>query len=78
MVFERVKPHIVLKLDEKEKPEKIINFRKAPTTENERVRAILMDGDGKAVNAIARELKTSREKVYLTINKALSFGIECA
>ena len=37
-----------------------------------------MDAEGKGVNAIARELHTNRTKVYLTIDKALSFGVEKA
>ena len=37
-----------------------------------------MDADGYDVNAIARKLETNRAKVYLTEDKALSFGIEAA
>ena len=78
MVFERVKPHIVLKPEEKEALEKIVNSRKSSITESERAKIILMDADGKGVNAIARTLETNRTKTYLTVNKALSFGIDHA
>ena len=66
MVFERVKPHIVLKPEEKEALEKIVNSRKSSITESERAKIILMDADGKGVNAIARTLETNRTKTYLT------------
>ena len=78
MVFEKVKPHIILKPEEKEELEKIVNSRKSSVMENERARIMLMDADKNAINAIAKELKTNRTRVYLTINKALSFGIEHA
>ena len=78
MVFKKVKPHIVLKPEERGELEKIVNSRKSSVIENERARIILMDADKKAVNAIAGELKTNRTRVYLTIDKALSFGIEHA
>ena len=37
-----------------------------------------MDAEGKGENAIARELHTNRTKIYLVIDKALSFGVEKA
>ena len=37
-----------------------------------------MDYEGKGVNAIARELGTNRTRVYLVLDKAISFGVEKA
>ena len=78
MVFKRTKPHITLKPEEKKKLENIVRSGKSSRTEYGRARIILMDADGYGVNAIARKLETNRAKVYLTVDKALSFGIEAA
>ncbi len=78
MVFERTKPHIVLNPKQKSYLEKIAKSGKSEKREYDRARIILMDAEGKGVNTIARELHTNRTKVYLTIDKALSFGVEKA
>ena len=75
MVFERTKPHIVLNPKQKSYLEKIAKSGKSEKREYDRARIILMDAEGKRVNTIARELHTNRTKVYLTIDKALSFGV---
>ena len=78
MVFKRTKPHIVLSSEQKAYLEKIVKSGKSEKREYDRARIILMDAGGKGVNTIARELHTNRTKVYLTIDKALSFGVETA
>ena len=78
MVFKRTKPHIVLSSEQKAYLEKIVKSGKSEKREYDRARIILMDAGGKGVNTIARELHTNRTKVYLTIDKALSFGVEKA
>ena len=78
MVFERTKPHIVLNAEQKTYLEKITRSGKSEKREHDRARILLMDAEGKGVNAIARELHTNRTKVYLTIDKAISFGVEKA
>ncbi len=78
MVFERTKPHIVLNPKQKSYLEKIAKSGKSEKREYDRAMIILMDAEGKGVNTIARELHTNRTKVYLAIDKALSFGVEKA
>ncbi|MHB1471984.1 MAG: IS630 family transposase, partial [Thermoplasmataceae archaeon] len=78
MVFERTKPHIVLNPKQKSYLERIAKSGKSEKREHDRARIILMDAEGKGVNTIARELHTNRTKIYLTIDKALSFGVEKA
>jgi transposase len=78
MVFKRTKPHIVLKPEDRERLEAIVKSGKSSRTEYERSKIILMDADGLSANAIAGKLGTTRTKVYLVIDKALSFGIEHA
>ena len=78
MVFQRTKPHVVLKPEEKVRLEKIFRSGKSEKREYDRARIILMDYEGKGVNAIARELNTNRTRVYLVIDKAISFGVEKA
>ncbi len=78
MVFQRTKPHVVLNPEEKARLEKIVRSGKSEKREYDRARIILMDYEGKGVNAIARELGTNRTRVYLVIDKAISFGVEKA
>ena len=78
MVFQRTKPHVVLNPEEKARLEKIVRSGKSGEREYDRARIILMDYEGKGVNAIARELGTNRTRVYLVIDKAISFGVEKA
>ena len=37
-----------------------------------------MDSEGKSVNAIASELDTNMTRVYLVIDKAITFGVDKA
>lgn len=78
MVFKRVKPHIALTDEQKRHLLEITRSRTVQRRVHERARIILMDSEGMNPGAIARELKTNRTKVYLVINKALSFGTEAA
>ena len=78
MVFKRSKQHIALEPGERKMLQEIVKSGKSSRTEYERARIILMDADGDGANAIARKLGTSRTKVYLAIDKALSFGIDQA
>lgn len=78
MVFKRTKPHIVLTKDEKTYLEGIVRSSRSERREYDRARIILMDSGGKGANTIARELGTNRTKVYLVIDKALSFGVSAA
>lgn len=78
MVFKRSKQHIALEPGERKRLQEIVKSGKSSRTEYERARIILMDADGDGANAIARKLGTSRTKVYLAIDKALSFGIDQA
>lgn len=78
MVFHRTNPHVVLKPEEKARLEKIVRSGKSEKREYDRAKIILMDYEGKGVNAIARELDTNRTRVYRVIDKAISFGVEKA
>jgi hypothetical protein len=78
MVFKRSKPHIVLKSEQNAYLEKIVRSGKSEKREYDRAKIILMDAEGKGVNTIARELHTNRTKIYLVIDKAISFGVEKA
>lgn len=78
MVFQRTKPHIVLKPEEKTRLEKIVRSGKSGKRDYDRARIILMDAEKRGANAIAKELHTNRTKVYLVIDKALSLGVENA
>jgi len=78
MVFKRVKPHITLTADQRKMLESIVRSRTAERRVYERARIILRDADGVSASEIARELDTNRTKVYLVIDKALSFGVENA
>ena len=78
MVFKRTKPHITLKSEERERLDDIVRSGKSSRTEYERARIILKDSEGMGVNAIARSLETTRTKIYLVIDKALSYGIDQA
>ena len=78
MALQRTKPDVVLKLQEKARLEKIVRSGKSEKREYDRSRIILMDHEGKGVNAIARELDTNRTRVYLVIDKAITFGVDKA
>ncbi|MCL5803334.1 MAG: hypothetical protein M1529_05905 [Candidatus Thermoplasmatota archaeon] len=69
MLFERIKPHIVLKPEQKSYLERIAKSGKSEKREYDRAMIILMDAEGKGVNTIARELHTNRTKVYLEEEK---------
>ncbi len=78
MVFKKVKPHIKLTDEERKLLESIAKSRTAERREYERARIMLMDADGVGPSTIAKELNTNRTKIYLAIDKALSFGVKQA
>lgn len=78
MVFKRVKQHITLTDDQRKMLESIVKSRTAQRRAYERARIMIMDADGVSASEIARKLNTNRTKVYLVIDKALSFGVENA
>ena len=73
MVFKRVKQHITLTDDQRKMLESIVKSRTAQRRVYERARIMIMDADGVSASEIARKLNTNRTKVYLVIDKALSF-----
>ncbi len=75
MVFKRVKQHITLTDDQRKMLESIVKSRTAERRVYERARILIMDADGVSASKIAREMDTNRTKVYLVIDKALSFGV---
>jgi transposase len=78
MVFQRTKPHVVLKPEEKARLEKIIRSGKSEKKEYDIARIIIMNHEDKGVNSIASELDTKRTRVYLVIDKAITFGVDKA
>ena len=75
-MFQRTKQHVLLKPEEKARLAKIVISGKSGKMEYDRVRIILMDYGGKGVNVIARELDTNRTRVFLMIDKAITFGVD--
>jgi hypothetical protein len=64
MVFQRTKPNVVLKPEEKARLEKIVRSGKSEKRDYDRVPIILMDYGCRGLNAIARESNTNKTMGY--------------
>ena len=78
MPFKSKRPKLVLDQDSREKLEEITRSRTLAVREVQRSKMLLFYAEGKSINAIARELRTYREKVARCIQKALDMGVYAA
>lgn len=78
MPFQRKKPALILKENEKEKLKKLACSRAETVSRARRASILLGYAAGEAVNAIAKELKITRPTVDLCVDKALAGGVEVA
>lgn len=78
MPFQRKRPDLMLKQEEKNLLEQIGKSRTENVSRVERARILLLYSIGNSVSAIARELTTNRPKVERCIDKAIQFGVPTA
>lgn len=75
MPFEGVKDPLVLSDAERAVLETIVRSRSEPMHRVERAKMLLGYAEGQSVSAIARQLRSNRQRVYRTVDKALEVGV---
>ena len=78
MAFKRTKGELKLLEDEKKRLDGLSSSRTEKYSTVERSKVLLMYYSNKSTNDIAKALNIYRAKIYRTINKALSSGIDAA
>ena len=74
MPFQSKRAKLILSEEEIDKLEEITRSRTAPVCHVDRAKMLLEYHEGKTISAIARQLKTYRDKVSHQVDKALQIG----